>query len=47
MLWLRWSWRDVRSRWVQVGALALVIALGTGTYAALLSTSGGDRQSND
>ena len=46
-LWVRWSWRDLRARWVQVAALALVIALGTGTYAALLSTSAWRRQSND
>ena len=46
-LWVRWSWRDLRARWLQVGALALVIALGTGTYAALLSTSAWRRQSND
>jgi putative ABC transport system permease protein len=26
-LWLRWSWRDLRARWTQVCALALVIAL--------------------
>jgi putative ABC transport system permease protein len=44
---VRWSWRDLRGRWVQVAALALVIALGTGTYAALLSTSAWRRQSND
>lgn len=46
-LWVRWSWRDLRGRWLQVAALALVIALGTGTYAALLSTSAWRRQSND
>jgi putative ABC transport system permease protein len=46
-LWLRWSWRDLRARWPQVLALALVIALGTGTYAALLSTSAWRTQSND
>ena len=46
-LWLRWSWRDLRARWAQVFALALVIALGTGTYAALLSTSAWRTQSND
>ena len=46
-LWLRWSWRDLRARWAQVCALALVIALGTGTYAALLSTSAWRTQSND
>jgi putative ABC transport system permease protein len=47
VLWLRWSWRDLRARWAQVLALALVIALGTGTYAALLSTSAWRTQSND
>jgi putative ABC transport system permease protein len=46
-LWLRWSWRDLRARWAQVFALALVIALGTGTYAALLSTSAWRTRSND
>ena len=46
-LLLRWSWRDLRRRWVQVGTLAMVIALGTGSYAALLSTSAWRRQSND
>src|SRR5215472_3942031 len=46
-LWLRWSWRDLRARWAQVFALALIIALGTGTYAALLSTSAWRTQSND
>src|SRR5215472_10031250 len=46
-LWLRWSWRDLHARWAQVFALALVIALGTGTYAALLSTSAWRTQSND
>jgi putative ABC transport system permease protein len=46
-LWLRWSWRDLRARWAQVFALALVIALGTGTYAALLSTSAWRARSND
>jgi len=46
-LWVRWSWRDLRRRWPQVFAIALVIALGTGTYAALLSTSAWRTQSND
>jgi putative ABC transport system permease protein len=46
-LWLRWSWRDLRARWAQVFAQALVIALGTGTYAALLSTSTWRTESND
>jgi hypothetical protein len=38
VLWLRWSWRDLCARWAQVCALAAVIALGTGSYAALLLT---------
>src|SRR5215470_14430180 len=46
-LWLRWSWRDLRSRWLLVTVIALVIALGTGTYAALLSTSAWRTRSND
>jgi putative ABC transport system permease protein len=46
-LWLRWSARDLRRRWLLVTAIALVIALGTGTYAGLLSTSAWRRQSND
>ena len=33
--WLRWSWRDLRERWLQVAAIALIIALGTGVYAGL------------
>lgn len=47
MLWLRWSWRDLRVRWAQVCALAAVIALGTGSYAAMMSTSAWRTQSND
>src|SRR6516164_9695046 len=47
VLWLRWSWRDLRARWAQVCALAAVIALGTGSYAALLSTSAWRTQSNN
>src|SRR5688572_11323348 len=46
-LWVRWSWRDLRRRWAQVFAIALVIALGTGTYAGLLSTGAWRTQSND
>ncbi len=34
-IWLKWSWRDLRMRWLQVVAIALVIALGTGTFASL------------
>lgn len=36
-LLLRWSWRDLKARWLQVAAIALVIALGTGSYAGLSS----------
>lgn len=46
-LLLRWSWRDLRGRWVQVAAISLVIALGTGTYAGLLSTSAWRTESNN
>lgn len=35
--WLRWSGRDLRRRWIQVTIIALVIAIGTGSYAGLLS----------
>ena len=38
-LWWRWSWRDLRAHWVAVITIALVIALGTGLYAGLGSTS--------
>ena len=46
-LWLRWSWRDLRSRWVAVVVIALVLAIGTGVYAGLGSTGEWRRQSND
>src|SRR5215831_19885385 len=46
-LWVRWTWRDLRGRWLLVTVIALVIALGTGTYAALLSTSAWRTRSND
>lgn len=36
-LWLRWSWRDLRARWIQVAVISLIIALGTGTFAGLSS----------
>ncbi len=38
-MWLRWSWRDLRSRWVQVVVIALIIALGVGAYSGLTSTT--------
>jgi putative ABC transport system permease protein len=46
-LWLRWSWRDLRARWLQVVAIALVIALGTGSYAGLTSLTRWRRISTD
>lgn len=46
-LWLRWTLRDLRRRWLLVAAIALVLALGTGTYAALLGSSDWRRTSND
>jgi putative ABC transport system permease protein len=44
---LRWSWRDLRSRWLQVLAIALIIGLGCGLYAGLGSTATWRRLSND
>jgi putative ABC transport system permease protein len=46
-LWLRWSWRDLRARWLQVIAIALVVALGTGSYAGLSSVTQWRRISTD
>ncbi|TVR20690.1 MAG: FtsX-like permease family protein [Anaerolineaceae bacterium] len=46
-LWLRWSWRDLRDRWLQVFAIALIIALGTGVYTGLSSSSPWRQQAND
>ena len=46
-LWIRWSWRDLRRRWLLVATLALVIALGTGVYAGLGGTTAWRIQSND
>ncbi|MFZ6004336.1 MAG: ABC transporter permease [Actinomycetota bacterium] len=46
-LWLRWSWRDLRKRWLLVVAISLILALGTGAYAGLGSTAAWRRQSND
>ena len=45
--WLRWSLRDLRGRLVQVVAIAAIIALGSGIYAGLGSTSAWRRQSLD
>ncbi|MCZ7534613.1 MAG: FtsX-like permease family protein [Acidimicrobiia bacterium] len=46
-LWLRWSRRDLRRRWVLVSAIAFIIAIGTGVFSALGSTAEWRRQSND
>lgn len=45
--WLRWSWRDLRRRWLQVLATALVIAIGTGLYAGLGGMEEWRVESND
>ena len=36
---LRWSARDLRSRWLQVAGIALIIGIGSGFFSGLLSTS--------
>ena len=46
-MWLRWSWRDLRQHWIAVAAIALVLAIGTGVYAGLTSTSTWRELSND
>lgn len=45
--WLRWSWRDLRTRPAQVLAIATIVALGSGIYAGLGTTSVWRRQSLD
>ncbi len=44
-LLLAWSRRDLRARWLQVAAVALIIALGSGFYSGLSSTSTWRRES--
>ena len=34
-LWLHWSWRDLRARWLQVVAISIIIALGSAMFAGL------------
>jgi len=46
-LQLRWSWRDLRARWLQVAAIALIVAIGSGVHAGLSSSSGWRRTSYD
>lgn len=45
--WLRWAARDLRSRWVQVAVIALIVAVGTGVYSGLASTTSSRRESYD
>ena len=45
--WLRWSWRDLRRRWLQVAAISVVLAIGTGMYAGLGSLENWRKDSND
>ena len=47
MIWLRWSWRDLRSRWMQVAAIAIVIAFGTAFFSGLRSMNVWRGLSND
>ncbi|HEU4703705.1 MAG TPA: FtsX-like permease family protein [Conexibacter sp.] len=46
-LWLRWSARDARRRWAQILVTALVLAIGTGTFAGLGGTTVWRERSND
>ncbi len=45
--WWRWSLRDLRSHWVAVVAIAIIVAIGVGVYAGLGSTATWRRVSND
>jgi len=45
--WLRWAWRDLRKRVLQVIAIATIVALGAGIYAGLATTSVWRRRSLD
>jgi putative ABC transport system permease protein len=44
---LRWSWRDLRRRWGMVLVTAVIIAIGTGTYAGFGGTSQWRLESQD
>ena len=46
-LMLRWSWRDLRRRWGMVLVTAVIIAIGTGTYAGFGGTSDWRLDSHD
>ncbi len=45
-LMLRWSWRDLKAHWAKVIAIALVIGIGTGSYAGMSSMTEWRRASN-
>ncbi len=45
MFWLRWTLRDLRARWLQVLAVALIIGIGSGFYSGLSATSNWRRSS--
>ena len=47
MLLLRWSLRDLRRKWLQVTAIALVIAIGSGLFSALDGTAAWRYATND
>lgn len=34
-IWLRWAWRDLRARWLQVLSTAIVLGVGVGAFAGL------------
>lgn len=34
-LFWRWAWRDLKRRWLQVAAISIIIAVGTGIYTGL------------
>lgn len=45
--WVTWSLRDLRKRWLLVGAIALVMAIGVGLYTSLGSLETWRLASND
>lgn len=46
-LWIRWAWRDLRSRWLLVATISLVIAVGTGLATGFGSMESWRVKSND
>lgn len=45
--WMRWTLRDLRARWVQVGVIALVLAIGVGLFTGLGSMESWRTESQD